>query len=161
MSTKDYSLDILYFVGSNLFLYFQSFLFVVLQMQTSFTNLLMINISIVTTSVFSFLLGAQVIVASIGFSAILPHWKGGILLTLKKNLTNANICGFLIGGSLIFRAIITIIDAIAYPYLQTGKILLKNVRTIANNLEHIFQIHLLDNPRSNNFNMYNIWTLLY
>jgi len=122
MSTKDYSLDMLFFVGSNLFLYFQAFLFVILQMQTSFTNLLMINISIVILSVFSFFLGTQVLLASIAFGNIIPEWKsGGVLLTLKKNLSKASMCGIIIGCCVIFRSVITIIDSIAYNYIATGQ----------------------------------------
>jgi hypothetical protein len=87
MSTKDYSLDIVFFVSTNLFLYFQAFLFFIIQTTYSFTNLTIINISTIILSIFFIFLGVQFIISATSVSLLMTKWKeSGVLLTLKKNL---------------------------------------------------------------------------
>jgi len=122
MSTKDYSLDILFFIASNIFLYFQAFLLLVIQISFSFTNLTVINVSTIILAVFLIFLSIQFIISATGFSLLLTKWKeNGVLLTLKKNLTLAHICGIIIAVALIFRSSTMIVDSIAYQYISTGQ----------------------------------------
>lgn len=115
--------DFPFLIIVNGFLYFVSFLCLIIQFASSYTNLLWINLNLYVFCLYSFLTAIVLMVYASKVSNLIVNTnENPTLVFLKRILFSAQIGGFITAITLIFRSLTTLIDTIVYQYIPANTV---------------------------------------
>lgn len=123
MTERTSGSDFPFLIIVNGFLYFATFLCLIIQLASSYTNLLWINVNLFIFCLYAIITAVVLMIYATKVSNLIPSTNDNdTLMFLKKILTAAQIGGYITGAVLVFRSLTTLVDTIVYQYIPNGTI---------------------------------------